>query len=175
MNQEHNYFPDPANGAARVIVLGAWCLLPRHDNDPDYSSQSRYGSQLRLRLWLAVDKVIHHDDVTLAIIIRARGDVATRDPHPRDERLVKHDAEEGKTPIARRSRDETTKQHLAVGAEVFNQRARATISSLLARPAPIRLVNVCEDRAEAGDRRRYVAPARHEEVDLGDIAPDRAE
>ena len=63
--------------------------------------------------------------------------------------VVKHDAEEGKTPIARRSRDETAEQHLAVGAEVFNQRARATVSSLLARPAPVRLVNVCENRAEA--------------------------
>ena len=36
--QEHNYFPDPPNGAARVIVLGALCLLPRHDNDPDGNS-----------------------------------------------------------------------------------------------------------------------------------------
>jgi hypothetical protein len=25
--EEHNYFPDPANVAARVIVLGALCLL----------------------------------------------------------------------------------------------------------------------------------------------------
>ena len=106
------------------------------------------------RLWLAVDKVIHHHDVLILIIIRPRRRVAGRDPNPRDKRVVKHDAEEGKTPIARRSRDETTEQHLAVGAEVFNQRARATVSSLLARPAPVRLVNVCEDRAEAGDRCR---------------------
>ena len=38
--EEHNYFPDPPNGAARVIVLGAWCLLPRHDNDPDGNPQT---------------------------------------------------------------------------------------------------------------------------------------
>ena len=36
--EEHNYFPEFPNGAARVIVLGAWCLLPRHDNDPDGNS-----------------------------------------------------------------------------------------------------------------------------------------
>jgi hypothetical protein len=46
-------------------------------------------------LWLAVDKVIHHDDVMLLIIIRPRGDVAGRDPHPGDECIIKHNAEEG--------------------------------------------------------------------------------
>ena len=121
---EHNHFPDPPNGAARVIVLGAWCLLPRHDNDPDYSSQSRNESQLCLKLWLAVDKVIHHHDVLVLIIIRARRRIAGRDPDARDQRLIEHDAEKGKTRIARRSRDETAEQHLAVGAEVFNQRVK---------------------------------------------------
>ena len=154
--QEHNYFPDPPNGAARVIVLGAWCLLPRHDNDPDGKSPNSAsvtgGSLLIKGLWLAVDKVIHHDDVLLLIIIRPRGDVAGRDPHPRDARVVKHDAEEGKAPIARRGRDETAEHQLAVGVEVLDQRAGPTVSLLLARPAPIRLVNVCEDRAEATDR-----------------------
>ena len=58
-------------------------------------------------LWLAVDKVIHHHDVLVLIIIRPRRRVAGCDPHPRDKRVVKHDAEEGKTRIARRSRDET--------------------------------------------------------------------
>ena len=45
-------------------------------------------------LWLAVEKVIHHDDVVLIIIIRPRGYVAGRDPDPRDARVVKKDAEE---------------------------------------------------------------------------------
>ena len=31
-------------------------------------------------LWLAVDKVIHHDYVVAAIVIRSRGNVAGRDP-----------------------------------------------------------------------------------------------
>ena len=108
-------------------------------------------------LWLAVDEVIHHDDVLFPIIIRPRGDVAARDPHPGDARVVKHDAEEGQAPIARRGRDEAAEQQLAVGVEVLHQRAGPTVSALLARPAPIRLVNVREDRAEASDRCR-VAP-----------------
>jgi hypothetical protein len=36
--EERNYFPDRPNVGARVIVLGALCLLPRHDNDPDGNS-----------------------------------------------------------------------------------------------------------------------------------------
>ena len=77
-------------------------------------------------LWLAVDKVIHHDDVVLIIIIRPRGDVAGCDPDPRDARVVKHDAEEGKAPIARRGRDETAEDQLAVEVEVLHQRAGPT-------------------------------------------------
>jgi hypothetical protein len=57
-------------------------------------------------LWLAVDEVIHHDDVMAAIVIRSRGNVACFDSDPRDERVVKHDAEEGLASIARRGRDE---------------------------------------------------------------------
>jgi hypothetical protein len=111
--EEHNYFPDPPNVAARVIVLGAWCLLPRHDNDPDGYSPNVASVLLSERvrlvkgLRLAVDKVIHHHDVLVLIIIRPRRRVAGCDPNPRDKRVVKHDAEEGKTRIARRSRDET--------------------------------------------------------------------
>ena len=62
---------------------------------------------------------------------------------------LKHDAEEGKTPIARRGRNETAEQKLAVRVEVLHQRAGPAVSLLLPRSAPIRLVNVCEDRAEA--------------------------
>ena len=60
-------------------------------------------------LWLAVDEVIHHDDVMVAIIIRPRGDVAGFDPDPCDARVVKHDAEEGEASITRRGRDEAAK------------------------------------------------------------------
>lgn len=60
------------------------------------------------KLWLAVDEVIHHDDIMPAIIIRPRGNVACFYPDRRDARVVKHDAEEGQAPIARRGRDKTT-------------------------------------------------------------------
>jgi hypothetical protein len=72
-----------------------------------------------------------------AIIIWPRGDVAARDPDPGDTRVVKHDAEEGTAPIARRGRNEAAKQQLAVGIEVLDQRAGLTVSVLRARPTPI--------------------------------------
>jgi hypothetical protein len=71
-------------------------------------------------LWLAVDKVIHHDDVSLFIIIRPRRDVAGCDPDPRDARVVKHDAEEGKAPIARRGRNETAEDQPAIHVEILH-------------------------------------------------------
>jgi len=61
---------------------------------------------LLTKLWLAVDEVIHHDDVMPLIVIRLRGNVPGFDSDPRDARVVKHDAEEGQASIARRGRDE---------------------------------------------------------------------
>jgi hypothetical protein len=52
-------------------------------------------------LWLAVDEVVHHDDVMLAIVIRPRGNVAGRNPNRRDAGVIKLDAEEGQASIAR--------------------------------------------------------------------------
>src|SRR6266576_3519554 len=57
-------------------------------------------------LGLAIDEVIHHDDVMLAIIIRSRGNVAGCDPDTGDACVVKHDAEEGEASVTRRGRDE---------------------------------------------------------------------
>jgi hypothetical protein len=54
-------------------------------------------------LWLAVDEVIHHDDVVLLIVVRARGNVAGFDVDPRNPGVVKHDAKEGQASITRRS------------------------------------------------------------------------
>ena len=56
------------------------------------------------QLWFAVDEVIHHDDVMLSVIIRARGNVAGLDPDRRNARVAKHNAEEGQVSTARRSR-----------------------------------------------------------------------
>ena len=58
-------------------------------------------------LWLAVDEVVHHDDVMLAIVIRPRGNVAGLDPDRRDAGVIKLDAEEGQASVARRGRNET--------------------------------------------------------------------
>ena len=58
----------------------------------------------------------------LLVIVRPRGDVAGRDPHPGDERVVKHDAEKGQAPIAGRGRDDTGEEQLAVGVVVLDQR-----------------------------------------------------
>jgi len=127
-------------------------------------------------LWLAVDKVIHHNDVVLPIIIRPRGDVATRDPHPGDACILKHDTEEGKTPIARRGRNEAAEQKVAVQVEVFHQRAGLAVSLLLPWPAPIRLVYVREDRAETAHRCHLMPIGTgHEKESFGDVAPQRGE
>ena len=126
---------------------------------------------------LAVEEVIHHDDVLFSLIIRPRGDVAAYDPHLGDACVVKHDAEEGKAPIARRGRDEAAEQEFAVGVVVLDQRAGLAVSVLPPRPAPIRLVNIREDRTKTVDRRRLVAVvgAGHEEGHVGDLAPNGAE
>ena len=58
-------------------------------------------------LWLAVDEIVHHDDVVLLIVVRSRGNVAGSDPNRRDAGIVKLDAEKGQVSIARRGRNET--------------------------------------------------------------------
>ena len=58
-------------------------------------------------LWLAVDEIVHHDDVVLLIVVRSRGNVAGRDPNRRDASIVKLDAEKGQVSIARRGWNET--------------------------------------------------------------------
>ena len=66
-------------------------------------------------------KVIHHDDIQFGIIVRPRGAIATRYPHSGDARVCKHDADEGKAPIAWRGRNEAGEQQLAVDTEVLDQ------------------------------------------------------
>ena len=62
---------------------------------------------LRKKLWLAVDEVVHHDNVMVPIIVRTWGNVAGLDHDRRDAGVVKHDPEEGEASMARRSRNET--------------------------------------------------------------------
>ena len=53
------------------------------------------------KLWLAVDEVVHHDDVMAGIVARSRGNVAGLDPDRRNARVGKHNAEEGQVSTAR--------------------------------------------------------------------------
>src|SRR5215471_7043596 len=119
-------------------------------------------------LGLAVDEVIHHDNVLITTIIRPWGDIAARDSHPGDAGVLKYDTEEGKASIARRGRDEAAEQQVAVGVEVLHERAVLTVTVLLAGTAPIRLVNVCEDHAKTRDRRLHIARAGNEEIHFSD-------
>src|SRR4029453_13119393 len=105
----------------------------------------------------------------LAIIILARGLIGL-DPDRRDARVVEYDTEEGKDSRAWRGRNKTAEYPLTVAIEILDPR-----------PAPvwfssIRLVNVCEDRAEAADR-CWASPvgARYEEQSFCNIAAHRSE
>ena len=53
------------------------------------------------QLWLAVDEVVHHDDVMAGIVARPRGNVAGLDLYRRNARVAKHNAEEGQVSTAR--------------------------------------------------------------------------
>src|SRR5512141_3148726 len=127
------------------------------------------------RLRLAIEEVIHHDDVMRPIIIRPRRSIAARDPNSGDARVVKDDAEERKTSISRRGWGKATEEQPAVGAEALDQRAGFAVSVFIAGPAPIRQVKVREARTEPGGRRRCrcVATAGHKELRLRDIAINR--
>ena len=109
---------------------------------------------LQPRLWLAVEEVIHHNDVISCIIIRPRGDVAACDPHPGDARVVKHDAEEGQAPIARRRRDKAAEEQRAVSAEVADQRAGDKVPEGSAGCYPIRPINIGRGYAVLRSRSR---------------------
>jgi hypothetical protein len=57
----------------------------------DHSSSD---SDLGKRVGLAIDKVIHHDNVIFIVIVRTWGGVPGRDPHASDPGVVIYDAEE---------------------------------------------------------------------------------
>ena len=40
-------------------------------------------------VWLAVDEIVHHDDVVRIVVIRTGSNVARRDAHSRDPGIVK--------------------------------------------------------------------------------------
>ena len=59
-------------------------------------------------LWLAIDEIVHHDDVLVLTVVRPRGNVTGLDPNRCDASVIKLDGEEGEVSIARRGRNETT-------------------------------------------------------------------
>ena len=127
-------------------------------------------------MWLAIDKVIHHDNVYFPVI-RPRSHLTGCDPDSCDARVIKEDAQEGKARITWRSRDETAEYQHAVAVEVLHPRAGpARVRAPPARPDPIRFVNICENRAEATDRCwRSPIGAGYEEQSFGEVAAYRGE
>jgi hypothetical protein len=99
-------------------------------------------------LWFAVNKVIHHDNVSFRIIVPARRRGARFDANARDDRLVEHDTQKGEASIARRAGDGTAEQPLVIGIKELYERAGLKVCAF-ARPVSPRLVNVCENCAEA--------------------------
>ena len=90
---------DSSEGRVRALVTGKRyrCLpmtmtLASAERSAVEASAQRFCRLVGL--WLAVKKIIHHDDVVLITVIRSRGYVARRDPDPRDARVFKKDPEE---------------------------------------------------------------------------------
>src|SRR6476646_10281913 len=105
----------------------------------------------------------------LAIIIFPR-DRISRDPDRRDGRVVELDTDEGEAGVARRGGDKTREDPFASAIEVLDQGAGFVWF------ASIWQINVCEDYAEATDRRwRSPAGPRDEERTVGNPAPHRSE
>ena len=122
-------------------------------------------------LWLAVDEIVHHDDVVLLIVVRSRGNVAGCDANRRDASIIKLDAEEGQVSIARRGRNETAEYQGAVSVKVLDVRAPFHGSS-----NAIWLIDICEYSAEASDCCRSSAiGTRYGEGRFGDVASNRSE
>src|SRR6185369_881108 len=102
-------------------------------------------------MWLSIDKVVHHDDVGLPVIVRTGSDIACDNPHTRDTRIVEFDPEERKTSIARRGWDKTAEQQTTISTEKLQQGTGATITVFGAWTTAVRLVHVSKNCAEAGN------------------------
>src|SRR4029077_2468272 len=127
------------------------------------------------RLWLAVDEVVHHDDVMIGIIIPTRARVSRCDPDSGDPCVVKHDAEEGEISISRRGRNVTAKYLLTILVEVLDQRA-CLVAWVSPAYAATRLGNIGKKGAEATHRCRHPAIGTgNEEQPFGNVAPYRCE
>ena len=121
-------------------------------------------------LWFAVDEIVHHDNVVLAIIIRTRGRVRF-DADLSDARVLKHDAKEGEAAIAWRRRDRAAEKQPAIVVKVLDHGAMITLE-LFALVTAIRLIDICEDRAETRNRSCSCSIGTgHEEQCISCVAP----
>src|SRR5215217_3454099 len=102
---------------------------------------------LRKIFWLAIDKVVHYDDVVIAVVVRTWRNIACSDPHTNDPSVAKFDTEERLTPITGRCGYKTAEQELTVDSEKFYERACSAIPSLFARTTAIWLIDVGENCA----------------------------
>lgn len=98
-------------------------------------------------LWLAVDEVVHHHNVMVGIIIRSWSVVAGYDPDDSDPWIGEHDPEEGEVSITGRGRHSAGEYPLPAAVETLEDGTSVSLSV-----SSIRLINVCEDRTETGDR-----------------------
>lgn len=101
---------------------------------------------------LTVDKVVHHDDVICLVIVRTWSNIAGRNPHAGDPRVVEFDPEERKTSITRRGWHKATEQQPAVSTEKLHQRARFAVALFCAWTTAIGLIDVGEDRTKTSNR-----------------------
>ena len=126
-------------------------------------------------LWLAIDEVIHHDDIMTRVVIRPRSNVSGLDLDRSDACVIELHGEEGQVSIARGSRNETGEQQSAISVEVLDERARPAVVDTRAWPA-IWLINICEHRAEASDCCRNTSVGTgYREGSCSDVASHRSE
>ena len=96
-------------------------------------------------LWLAVDEVVHHDDVMPPVVVGSRQGIAGADADERDACLVEQHANEGKARLAfRRWRFRPVKE-IAVHA-VEQHLCRGAVA-----PFAVLLIDVGEDDAREED------------------------
>ena len=83
--------------AARLILVRFYGLGTVEFNLGGASIVIQHGiaPQLVKQLWLAVNEVVHHDDIMSGIIVWSRSNVAGLDVYQRDAGVTKRDAEEG--------------------------------------------------------------------------------
>src|SRR4051794_12387433 len=127
-------------------------------------------------LWLAIDEVVHHDDVMALIIIWPWRNVAGLNPDECDAGIIKLDGEEGQVSIAWRGGNRTAEYQSAVLAEVLDERARLVVAACRAKRAAVRLVYICEHHAEASNCCDGIAVGtRYGEGRFGDVVSHRSE